>query len=367
MSRIAVVNTGASTLKLVLVEVDDIHLREIERAHYDWQPDTNRADVLRSALERFDHQPDAFGHRFVHGGTELVEPVTLDREIEARLEQLVSLAPLHNASALEGIRAVRAIFPSLPAVAIFDTAFHTNRPEVSMRYALPKDLVDDFGLRRFGFHGLAHMSLLDSLAKTNGAVIDDISCVTLQLGAGCSACAIQYGRSVETSMGFTPLEGLVMATRSGDIDPAIVLRLTRAGYNADQIEDALTRKAGLFALTGFTDMRDVLAAQADGRDDAHFAIELFCHRIIQTVGAYFTLLGGEGALVFGGGIGTNAPQIRERIAAGLAAWCIELDPSRNRLNEPGPIQTEQSRPVYVFETNEEKIVARLVDSHLNLR
>lgn len=359
-------NTGASTLKLAVIEVDGGHARELERVQYDWRPDLDRDELLQTALNHVGQKADAFGHRFVHGGTEFVEPVTVDRGIYARLEKLVPLAPLHNAPALAAIRVTRSIFPEVPTVAVFDTAFHRHRPRESMQYALPKNLIDELGLRRFGFHGLAHASLLDALADANGVAIEDVSCVTLQLGAGCSACAIQDGRSIETSMGFSPLGGLVMSTRSGDLDPAIVLRLYRAGYDTDQIEDLLLRRAGLFALSGFRDMRDILAAYANGRDDAGLAIELFCHRIIQTVGAYFTLLKGEGALVIGGGIGSNAPQIRQRIATGLTAWGIELDEGRNEANQAGPIHTPRSRPVYAFQTDEEKIIARLVNSQLHL-
>lgn len=233
-----------------------------------------------------------------------------------------------------------------------------------MRYALPDELVREFEFRRFGFHGFAHASLSASLAAATGTAAHELAAVTLQLGAGCSACAIRAGRSVETSMGFTPLEGLVMASRSGNVDPAIVLRLMRAGYDADRIETELTRRSGLLALAGTTDMREILAAEALGRADAKLAIDLFCRQVVLTTGAYFTLLGGEGALVFGGGIGANAPGIRERVASGLAAFEIGLDAERNASNEPGCISADGSRPVFVFSTNEEVVIAADVAAHL---
>jgi acetate kinase len=233
-----------------------------------------------------------------------------------------------------------------------------------MRYALPRELVERFGIRRYGFHGVAHASLVDGLASARGITSTEVVAVTLQLGAGCSACAVRAGRSLETSMGYTPLEGLVMTTRSGDVDPAIVVRLMRAGFDADRIEELLSSHSGLEALCGQIDMREILAAETRGDEDARFAIELFCHRIVMAVGAYFTLLGGEGALVFGGGIGTHSPEIRARIVKGLSAWGLELDATRNLDNAPGAISTEASRPIYALQTNEADVIARAVDAHL---
>ncbi|MDH3601125.1 MAG: acetate kinase [Candidatus Tectomicrobia bacterium] len=361
---IAVVNTGASTLKLALMEVGLDGVWQRQRFEYDWHPSEHAGDLLRTALESLEATPDAIGHRVVHGGAELVEPTTLTPQLETELEALVPLAPLHNGPAVAAIREVRKIYPRLPAVAVFDTTFHAYRPPASMRYALRQDTVDAFAIRRYGFHGIAHASLVDGLADAEGIPIDEVSAVTLQLGAGCSACAVQHGRSIETSMGFTPLEGLVMATRSGDVDPAIVLRLMRAGYDADRIEDELTRRAGLLALCGLTDMREILAAESRGQANARLALDLFCHRIVLMVGGYLTLLGGEGALVFGGGIGTNAPRIRERVAQGLSAWGVMLDPVLNQRNQPGRLSTNSSRPVFALRTEEEHVIAREVDRHL---
>jgi acetate kinase len=363
--RLVVVNTGASTLKLAAVEVDDGRVRELRHVEQDREPEVEPDAALRMGLEALGVVPDAFGHRVVHGGVDFVEPVTLSTRIEAELEALVPLAPLHNGPALAVIRELRKLYPDLPSVAVFDTAFHARRPEVSRRYALPSSIIDQFDIRRFGFHGLAHASLMDELAQMQDLPVDKVSAVTLQLGAGCSACAIRRGCSIETTMGYTPLEGLVMATRSGDIDPAIVLRLMQAGFEANRIENELTRRSGLLALCGLSDMRAILAAEAGDDTDARFALELFCHRIVLSVGAYFTLLNGEGALVFGGGIGTNSPEIRERVCQGLGAWDVVLDHERNALNEPGRISTRDSRAVFALQTNESAVIARAVDRHLS--
>lgn len=362
--RIAVVNTGASTLKVALMEVSPDGVRELSRVAHDWAPTGNPEELLITAIETFEETPDAFGHRVVHGGSQFVVPTTLTDRVEDELEVLTPLAPLHNVPALAAIRTARKLFPETPAVAVFDTAFHAHRPAESMQYALPDDMVEAFGIRRYGFHGIAHASLADALAGAQGLPVEEVSAVTLQLGAGCSACAIRKGRSIETSMGFTPLEGLVMATRSGDLDPAIILRLLRAGYSVDRLENELTRRSGLLGLCGLQDMREILVAESHGQEAAHFALRLFCHRITLTTGAYFTMLGGEGALVFGGGIGTNAPEIRERIAKGLASWGVVLDSERNQRNQPGRISTRGSRPVFVFDTNEEMVIAREVQRHL---
>lgn len=358
--RIAVINTGASTLKLALFDTTHGKPQERQRIERHWSSGNDRQALIAAALDELDAAPDAFGHRVVHGGTRFIDPVLLDTELEGELARLVTLAPLHNEPALAAIKAVRKRFPAHPAIAVFDTAFHAVRPEESMRYALPDGISERFGIRRYGFHGLAHASLLESLAAARGTPVADTDGVTLQLGAGCSACAIRHGRSIETSMGYTPLEGLVMATRSGNIDPAIVLRLTRAGFDAERIERILTRHAGLEALAGASDMRDIVAAASAGDSDAEFALRLFCYRIILTVGAYLTLLDGRGALVFGGGIGTNSPEVRSLVMRGLSAWGVEPDEERNTRNEPGRVSAPESRPVFAFKTDEETQILRAV-------
>ena len=281
----------------------------------------------------------------------------VDRQVEEKLEELLPLAPLHNAPALKAMRIAREVFPNVPFVAAFDTAFHVRRPRESLRYALPAEWDEEFRFRRYGFHGLAHESLARALAGAEGIAFDDVFAVTLQLGAGCSACAIRNGRSIETSMGYTPLEGLVMATRCGNIDPDIVLRLVRAGLTPDEIEERLNRRSGLRGLAGTGDMREVLAGDVRGDRDARLALKVFLHRLVKEVGAYLTLLEGDGAIVFGGGIGSNSPEVRAGVAAGLGAWNVALEPALNLANGPGRISKKGTRSVYVFETAEERLIA----------
>ena len=362
--RVAVMNAGSSTLKLALIDVTEHGPGEIQRIVRTLDPEEGLAEAARDALGQLEAAPDAFGHRVVHGGEDFVEPTLITDRVVARLEKLAPLAPLHTAHALAGIREAAKAHPGRPAVAVFDTAFHAHRPPESMRYALPREVVDEFGIRRYGFHGIAHASLVGALAEAEGIGVNDVSGVMLQLGAGCSACAVRDGRSIETSMGLTPLEGLVMMTRCGNIDPAIVLQLVRAGYSADRIEEDLTTRSGLYGIGGIGDMRQLLAADADGKPEAKLALDVFCHSIVATVGAYFTLLGGAQALVFGGGIGTNAPQIRARVAERLGAWNVVLDTDLNRRNEQGRISVEGSTPVFALGTDEERVIAREVAGFL---
>jgi len=357
--RIAVLNAGTGTVKLALVEVARGASRLLLRETVERAEDEPSETAVLAALARLPRgDAGAVAHRVVHGGSEFVRAVRLDDAVERALEALVPLAPLHNPPALEGIRLARRALPELPAVAVFDTAFHAGRAPASRLYALPRDVARAHALERYGFHGLAHAALLEALAHAQGADPGTVDAVTLQLGSGCSACAIEGGRSVETSMGFTPLEGLPMATRSGDVDPSIVIHLLRSGYTLDGVETLLNREAGFRGLAGSPDVRAVLRAEAEGDPDAALALGLFVRRVVATVGAYFTLLGGRGSLVFGGGIGTNSAEVRGRVAAGLAAWDVALDPERNRAGTPGLLSRPGSRPVFVFETQEEPLIAR---------
>src|SRR5690606_17149706 len=357
---IAVVNAGSATLKLAVFEARDDDVLERSSRKYEWGAHEEMPDAVERAFTGIEEEPEVIGHRVVHGGPRYTAPVRIDADVEDALEQLVTLAPLHNGPAVTAIRAARRRFPDTPPVAVFDTAFHARRPPESMHYALPAGWHDRYGFRRYGFHGIAHASLARAYAQAAGHGMDEVNAVTLQLGTGCSACAIRNGRSIETSMGYTPLEGLVMATRSGDIDPAIVLALLRDGLDAGQIDTALNRRSGLLGLAGTGDMRKVLADDARGNKPAHLALRLFIYRVVLTVGAYLTLLEGDGAIVFGGGIGENAPEIRAGVAQGLKAWNVALDPGRNLANRPGSISKDGGRPVYVCETREEPIIAREV-------
>jgi acetate kinase len=356
--RVAVCNAGSATLKLAVMRVDDGTVRAERRRHDEWPASGARG--LAEALAGLGGPFDAVGHRVVHGGSAFEQPVEIDDAVIAAIERLTPLAPVHNARALALIRAAREAMPDTPGYAVFDTAFHAGRSDASMCYALPAGFAERFGFRRYGFHGLAHASLLASLAETLGQPPAAITAVTLQLGSGCSACAIAGGRSVETSMGFTPLEGLVMPSRSGDIDPAIVVQLIRAGYGADEVERLLTEESGLKGLSGSADVRDLIEAEAAGDARAALALRVFARRAVMIVGAYLTLLAGRGSIVFGGGIGRNSPVLRERIAAGLSAWGVGLDPALNTANAPGRISAPGCRDVFVLETDEERIIAREV-------
>jgi len=357
---VATLNVGSGTVKAALAQVVGDGSRIVRRETIAWREPDALGPALREALGRVvpDGRVAAVAHRVVHGGDAFTRPVRVDDEVERRLEALSALAPLHGPPALEGLRAARRALPGVPAVAVFDTAFHVARPRASRVYALPPDVAGPLGIRRYGFHGLAHASLLASLARASAAWPSSLDAVTLQLGSGCSACAIARGSPVETSMGFTPLEGLVMATRSGDVDPSVVLYLLRQGRSVDEVEALLNRGSGLRGLAGAADVRDVLRAEERGEERAALAMDVFVRRIVATVGAYLTLLDGRGDLVFGGGIGTHSAEVRRRIAAGLRAWDVTLDEPRHRADPTGRVSAPGSRAVWVFETDEESILAR---------
>lgn len=311
---------------------------------------------------------EAVGHRIVHGGERFHAPTVIDDEVLAEIERLGELAPLHNPACLAGVTAARRHFgPSIPMVAVFDTAFHHGLPPEAATYALPQDLASRHRIRRYGFHGIAHASLAAGYAAFTDKPLAQARLITVHLGNGCSAAAVHGGRSVDTSMGFTPLEGLVMGTRSGDLDPAIVAYLARReGVGPDEVERWLNERSGLLGLSGLShDMRDLLRAEQNGNPRAALALRSFCHRARKYIGAYLAVLGGADALVFGGGIGENSPAIRARLCEGMA-WCgIELDRARNEAvhglaaGAAALISREDSRPpCYVVGVDEEIEIAR---------
>jgi acetate kinase len=304
----------------------------------------------------------AVGHRVVHGGARFMGPTLIDAGVMAVLEQLEELAPLHNAPSLAGIRAARMTLGSdMPMVAVFDTAFHTSLPERASCYAISSELARRHGIRRFGFHGLSYQSVLARYCRITGTPLEQATLVVLHLGNGCSAAAIKDGRSVDTSMGFTPLEGLVMGTRSGDVDPAVVGYVVRKeGVSVETVEQWLNEHSGLLGLSGLThDVRTLLAREAD-HPGARLALEVFCYRARKYVGAYLAALGGAQAVVFTGGIGENSPEIRARIVDGME-WCgLRLDPALNATaGVEGRISPHDATlPVYVIPTDEELVIAR---------
>ena len=297
----------------------------------------DHANALRIVFDRLAGSLgniEAVGHRVVHGGNRYVEPTLITEEVEAGIDALSELAPLHNPSCLAGIRGAKAALGrSVPMVAVFDTAFHQTMPEVAKQYALPAELANRHRIQRYGFHGIAHASLADGYAACTGNSLEQVRLITLQLGNGCSVAAIARGRSVETSMGFTPLEGLVMGTRSGDVDASIVSYLSeREKVEAAEVERWLNERSGLLGLSGRSnDMRELLRAAEQEQDKrAQFAVDLFCYRVRKYLGAYLAVLNGADAIVFGGGIGENAPEVREWICQSMQ-WCgLKLEPDRNR-------------------------------------
>jgi acetate kinase len=332
----------------------------------------DHAHALRILLDRLAGslgKIEAVGHRVVHGGDQYVESTLITEQVEAGIEALSELAPLHNPSCLAGIRGARAAFgPMLPMVAVFDTAFHQTMPKVARQYALPVELAERHRIRRYGFHGIAHASLADGYAAGTGIPLEKVRLITLQLGNGCSVAAIAQGRSVETSMGFTPLEGLVMGTRSGDVDASIVRYLSeREKVEPAEVERWLNERSGLLGLSGRSnDMRELLRVAEQEQDKrAEFAIDLFCYRVRKYLGAYLAVLDGADAIVFGGGIGENAPEIRERICQNMK-WCsLELNRDLNRAAvglAPGhatKISVDGSRlATYVVAADEESWIAR---------
>jgi acetate kinase len=306
---------------------------------------------------------DAVGHRVVHGGERFTEPTLVDAAILAAIEELEALAPLHNAPSLAGIRAARAaVGQSVPMVAVFDTAFHATIPEHAARYAIPRELAAKHGIRRYGFHGLAYRSVLDGYARMAVVPTDRATLVAFHLGNGCSAAAIQHGRSVDTSMGLTPLEGLVMGTRSGDVDPAMVGHIVRAeGVALAEVERWLNERSGLLGLSGqSSDMRDLLARQ--GEDPrARLAVDVFCHRARKYLGAYLAVLGGADAVVFSGGIGEHAPEVRARICARMEWLGLVVDPELNvaAVGRAGRLSPPDARiAAYAIPADEERVIAQ---------
>jgi acetate kinase len=392
--RVLVLNCGSSSLKFQIIELATTTIptgqaRRLARGfidriggeatctfrvnsgapHRETVPIRNHDEAVRRVFAWVDAQdgkalrkPDAVGHRVVHGGDRFATPVLIDDEVIAAIEDLNELAPLHNPACVSGIRAARAVLgPGVSMVAVFDTAFHQTLPDYASVYAIPYDLTVRHKIRRYGFHGIAdHYSTL-RYAQLTATPSDRVNIITLHLGNGCSASAIRDGRSVDTSMGFTPLEGLVMGTRCGDLDPALVGYLARKeGVPVTEVERWLNERSGLLGISGRSnDMRElVVHAQEDAR--THLAIDLFCYRARKYIGAYLAALGGADAIVFSGGIGEHAPVVRTRICEGLE-WCgLILDPDRNAatVGAEGRITADDARlHAYVIPVDEELLIA----------
>ena len=390
--HILVLNSGSSSLKFQLIDTEQGQrlarglLERIGQANgqftLSWLSD-NEEQQHSEQLDITDHrhglelsfrqlasigiltEPDALdgiGHRVVHGGDRFRAPVLVDEAVIDTIAALTDLAPLHLPANLMGIQVARALAPDVPQVAVFDTAFHHTLPPYAYLYALPRKLQQQYGLRRYGFHGSSHQFVAQEAARFLNRPLAQLNLITLHMGNGVSATAIRNGHSVDTSMGLTPLEGLVMGTRSGDLDPTIVLRLIEhAGMTSDAVEQLLNFDSGLKGLCDASDMREIQQRAAQGDALARQAIEVFCYRVKKYIGAYLAVLGKLDALVFTGGIGENASFIRAECCAGLETFDIAVEPQRNTaaqgcLAEISP--TGSAIRVLVIPTEEELQIAR---------
>ncbi|WP_103662804.1 acetate/propionate family kinase [Microbacterium sp. CJ77] len=409
MSAILVVNSGSSSFKYQLIDVDTEDLLAsglVERigeavgrathtvtaagfghgragepvptvldATYDRElPIPDHTAGFTVMLEAFaengpslgETPPVAVGHRVVHGGARFFEPTVITPLVEINIEDLSVLAPLHNPANLQGIRAAKRAFPDIPHVAVFDTAFHQTLAPAAYTYAIDRELAEAHRVRRYGFHGTSHKFVSEAAARFLGRddadTGADLRQIVFHLGNGASVTAIRGGRSVDTSMGLTPLEGLVMGTRSGDLDPAVLIHLARrAGKSIDDLDDLLNRRSGLFGLAGVSDMRDLVARKDAGDAAAALAFDVYIHRLRAYAGAYLAQLGGADVISFTAGVGENAASVRTEALATLGFAGVEIDPDRNAARAPGirVISTDASPvTVLVVPTNEELEIAR---------
>lgn len=323
--------------------------------------------ILESLVSSEDHSLDdlseiaAVGHRVVHGAEAFTGSVLIDDEVIASIEACVDLAPLHNPANLTGIRAAMHSLPNVPHVACFDTAFHASIPKVAYLYALPYEIYEKYGVRRYGFHGSSHRFVAARTAELVNKPDEKTNCITVHLGNGCSMTAVRHGKSVDTSMGLTPLEGLVMGTRSGDIDPAIIFYLADKGFDVDTLNTLCNKQSGLLGVSGESnDMRTLSEKAKQGCEMAELAIEIFCYRVRKYIGAYLAVLGRVDAISFTGGIGEHAPDVRAKICIGLDALgiAIDLEKNANTVGGEGAISAPTSRvQLLVVPTDEEGVIA----------
>jgi acetate kinase len=400
--NVLVLNAGSSTLKFQLIGTDPDRMAAntdtpVARGQYEriggeavFSLRTATSEGIRGTAPLRDHRAaldhllkwltsddsevpvssvaeiEAVGHRVTHGGEQFSRSVRIDDTVLRGIEDTIDLAPLHNPNNLKGILAARAAFgPGLPQVAVFDTAFHSTIPEHAYLYALPYQWYRRHRIRRYGFHGTSYRYIAYRYRQLTNRTREQTNIVALHLGNGCSACAIHGGRSIDTSMGFTPLEGLVMGTRSGDLDPAIIDYIaTKEGFSLPELEGLLNKQSGLLGVSGLTnDMRELLAEEAEHGDRrARLAIDIFCYRVRKYLGSYLAAMNGADAIVFAGGIGENAAPVRARICEGLGWLGVSIDAEKNALTVGGRetrIDGAGSRlEVWVIPTDEELLIAR---------
>ncbi|MEV6845887.1 acetate kinase [Actinoplanes sp. NPDC051411] len=358
MSRVLVINCGSSSLKYRLFDGDETKAKGlIERIGEEGGDAPSHSTALRQIMDSIDLTGlAAVGHRVVHGGPRFSEPAVIDDDVVSDIVALAPLAPLHNPPALSGIAVARRMLPDVPQVAVFDTAFHATIPPEGVTWAIDRKLAERWQIRRYGFHGTSHAYVARETTRLLGKSTANV--ITLHLGNGASACAVEGGRSVATSMGLSPQGGLVMGTRSGDIDPTVVFHLHRvAGLPLDEIEDTLTRHAGLIGLTGENDLRAVLQRRQGGDPAAKLAFDVYCRRIREYVGAYLAVLGRVDAITFTAGVGENSPAVRAASLAGLESLGIVVDPERNQRAERVISPDGMPIAVCVVPTDEELEIA----------
>jgi acetate kinase len=357
--NILVLNAGSSSLKFDLIDCSEEPERTLTEGAIERV--ANMDDALTSAFSRIGSLAvHAIGHRIVHGGDRFHESVLIDAQVEEQIDRLSLLAPLHNPHNLAGYRAAKRLFPGLPQVAVFDTAFHQTLPPHAYVYGLPYEYLTERKIRRYGFHGISHRYVSWRFAQLVGSG-QSLRLITCHLGNGCSVCAIQNGRSIDTSMGFTPLEGLIMGARSGDLDAGAVLHLITHGHSdPSTLLKILNSESGIKGISGVSnDMRDVLREAANGNERAALAIDAFCYRVRKYIGMYLAAMNGADALIFTGGIGENATEIRAHICKGLDNLGIVLHAEDNQAARREEREIGHSRVrVWVIPTNEELLIAR---------
>lgn len=360
MTRAFVVNSGSSSIKWELLSASTGARSAGGIVERIGEGGVDHAAAMRTILEELgDAHLDVIGHRVVHGGALFSEATLIDDAVLESIDSLSALAPLHNPANVAGIRAARAAFPGVPNVAVFDTAFHARMPPAAYTYALEATVAADHGVRRYGFHGTSYQYVSARAAEVLGRPLAELKLIVLHLGNGASVCAIDGGISVDTSMGLTPLEGLVMGSRSGDLDAGILFHLGRAGYSLPELDTLLNRRSGMLGLTGKADMRDVLSAIEAGDAASQLAFDVYVHRLRHYIGAYLAELGGADAIVFTAGVGENAAAVRAAALKGFEWAGIHLDEARNAVRGTTVISTDAS-PVaaVVIPTNEELEIAR---------
>ena len=392
--KILVINSGSSSLKFTLCEMDggsntviasglvervgtptpNLIIKRPDGFKFEESPEgvKNHSDGLRAVCAKLvDPQigvlkslseVKAIGHRVLHGGEKITAPVKVDAEVKDIIRECIPLGPLHNPANLSGIEACEEIFAGVPNVAVFDTQFHQTMPPEAYLYAIPMDFYKKYGIRKYGFHGTSHRFVTLSTAEFLGKKPEDITIITCHLGNGCSMAAVKNGKVIDTTMGLTPLEGLMMGTRSGDMDPAAVLRMVQVGNTAQDVDTILNKKSGLLAVGGIGsgDMRDIVNAADSGNKDAALALKMFIRRIVKYIGSYYVLLGGADAIVFTGGIGEHSIPERKAILDGIACLGIKCDDAKNKecFGKAGIISTDDSAwKAIVMPTNEELMIA----------